>query len=106
LSADAYCGKIGFGFRELVGNVSDQLGQPTPRTSSPSVGGKPARARWDGASRGVVSCGDCLHEFNLKRIFHVGGERKRTICVHCGNLFEFLVASDGSVGCEVPKAEN
>jgi CheY-like chemotaxis protein len=94
VAADAYCPKTEFMSEQLLQTISDLTRRPNPRTSLPAVDNEPVRARWDGNGRIVISCDDCLREFSVPRIFHMGQDKKWTICVHCGKAVPFHVAED------------
>ena len=94
LPADAYFHKSGLGFQQLLGIVSDLARNPPLRDCSSRIDDKPADGRWDGAGHYIIGCEDCLREFSVPRVFHMGRGAKVTICVHCGNVVRFLVAED------------
>ena len=68
-TADAFCIKNGSDFQEFPDTVAKLMHQPSPRTARPAIGEGLAKARWDGASRHVVRCGDYLREFAVARVF-------------------------------------
>jgi CheY-like chemotaxis protein len=92
VAADAYCHKSGFGFEQLMQTISDLTKKPPSRTAPPPVDNEPVQARWDGNGHFIISCEDCLLEFGVPRMLHMGRGEKWTICVHCGKVVHFLVA--------------
>ena len=92
VAADAYCHKSGFGFEQLLETISDLTRKPPLRTAPPPVDNKPVQARWDKNGDYIIYCEDCLREFSVPRVLHMGRDEKRTICLYCGKLVHFLVA--------------
>ena len=94
VAADAYYHKSGFGFEQLLETISDLTRKPPLRTAPPPVDNEPVQARWDGNGHYIIGCEDCLREFSVPRVFHMGRDEKWTTCVHCGKVVQFLVAED------------
>jgi len=92
VAADAYYQKNGSGFEQLLQTVSGLTGKPPLRTASPNVDNKPVIARWDGDGHYILGCDDCLREFSIPRASYLGPNEKRTTCMHCGKVVQFLVA--------------
>ena len=92
VNADAFYHKTGFGFQPLLETISDLTGKPPPRTTPPLVDSEAVQARWHESGSYIITCGDCLREFNIPRIFHIEGTQKWTSCVHCGKFVHFLDA--------------
>jgi CheY-like chemotaxis protein len=91
---DAYCHKTEFLSEHLLRTISDLAGKPTLRTAPPAIDNEAVQARWDGKGCYIVGCEDCLRDFSVPRVFHMGRGAKVTICVHCGKFVRFLVAED------------
>ncbi len=94
LLADAYFHKTGFGFQQLLETVSDLARNPPQRDCPSQIDDKPVEARWDGTGHYIIGCEDCLREFRIPRVFHLGRGAKVTICVHCGKVVRFFVAEE------------
>ena len=94
VAADAYCPKTEFISEQLLQTMSDLTRKPHLRTAPPPVDNEPAHARWDGNGHFIISCDDCLREFSVPRIFHLGRDEKWTNCVHCGKVVQFHIAED------------
>jgi len=92
LAADAYYHKNGFGFQQLGETISDLTRKPPLRTAPPLIDNEPVQARWDKNGDYIIDCEDCLREFRVPRVLHMGRDEKRTICLNCGKLVLFLVA--------------
>src|ERR1035437_835070 len=89
---DAYWHKSGFGFEQLLETISDLTRNPPLRTAPPPIDNEPVQARWDKNGDYIIYCEDCLREFSVPRVLHMGRDEKRTICLYCGKLVHFLVA--------------
>jgi CheY-like chemotaxis protein len=92
VAADAYYHKNGFGVEPLLEIISDLTKKPPSRTVPPRVDNKPVQAIGNRDGNYTIGCDDCLREFSVPRIFHIGRGEKSTICVHCGTVVHFLVA--------------
>ena len=92
VDADAYYQKSGFGFHLLLETISDLTGKLPPRTAPPPVDNEPVQARWDKNGDYTIDCEDCLREFSVPQVFHMGRDGKWAICLHCGKFAQFLVA--------------
>ena len=92
VAADAYYHKSGIGFQQLLEIISDLARKPPPRTAPAPIDNEPVHARWDGKGHYFIGCQDCLREFSLPRVFHMGKDEKWATCVHCGKMVRFLVA--------------
>ena len=94
LVADAYYLKSGFGFQRLLETISDLTRKAPLRGAPPPIDNEPAQARWDGNGHYIIGCDDCLREYSVPRVFHMGRDEKWGTCVHCGKMVQFLVAGD------------
>jgi hypothetical protein len=90
---DAFFHKDGFEFHQLLETISDVTRNFPLRTAHPPIDNEPVLARWDKGDRCIISCKDCLREFNIPRTADIIRGEKWTTCVHCGNLVRFLVAA-------------
>jgi CheY-like chemotaxis protein len=88
--ADAYYQKSGFRFHHLLETISDLTRTLPLRTAPPPIDNEPAQARWDGNDQYIIGCEDCLREFSVLHVFHMGRDEKWAICVHCGKFAQFL----------------
>ncbi len=91
VAADAYYHKSGFGFQQLLETISDLARKLPVRAAPPPIDNEPAQARWDGNGHYIIACADCHREFIVPRVFHMRRDEKRTLCMHCGKLVQFLV---------------
>jgi CheY-like chemotaxis protein len=94
VAADAYFHKNGFGFDQLLETISDLTGKLPLRGAPPPIDDEPAQARWDGNGHYIIGCGDCLREFSVSGVFHMGRDKTCTTCVHCGKFVRFLVTEE------------
>jgi CheY-like chemotaxis protein len=94
LAADAYCPKNAMLSEQLLQTILALTEKPHLRTAPPPVDNEPIQARGDGKGHYIVGCEDCLREFSVPRVFHMGRNEAWTSCVHCGNFVRFLVAED------------
>jgi CheY-like chemotaxis protein len=102
VAADAYCRKNEFLSEQLLETISALTGKAHLRTAPPLVDSEPVQARWDGRGHYIIGCEDCLREFSVPRVFHMGQDEVWTICVHCGKSVRFLVADGDPGGPEQP----
>ncbi len=98
VAADAYYHKSGFGFQQLLETISDLTRKPLLRDTPPPIDNEPVHARWDGDGHYIIHCEDCLREFSVPRVFHLGRDEKWTTCVHCGKFAQFIVV-EHPTGC-------
>jgi len=92
VAADAYCPKNVFMYDRLLQTMSDLTGKPPPRAAPPPVDNGLAQARWDEKGHYIIGCEDCLREFSVPRVFHMGRDEKWTTCSHCGKVVQFFLA--------------
>ena len=92
MAADAYYTKNEFLYDQLLQTIPALTGKQHLRTAPPQVDNEPVQARWDENGHDIIGCEDCLREFSVPRIFHIGRGEKSTICVHCGKVVHFLFA--------------
>ncbi len=95
--ADAYYYKNGSGFEQLIQTIADLTQKPPSRTAPPRIDNQPVQARCDQDGKYVVECDDCLREFSIPRVNHIGRNEKWTTCVHCGKIVHFLLADGQAV---------
>ena len=88
---DAYCQKNEFIAAQLLLTMADLTRKLPLRSAPPAIEDEPAQARWDENGNCIIRCEDCLRDFSVPRTFHMGGDEKRTICVHCGKHVKFLI---------------
>jgi CheY-like chemotaxis protein len=93
VAADAYYHKGGFRLQELLETISDLTRNPPRRPSPPPFNNKPVQAIWDGDGHYLIGCEECFRVFSFPRTSYIVRDERWTICVHCGNLVRFLVAS-------------
>ena len=93
VAADAYYHKSGSGFQQLLETISDLARKPPLRPAPPHVNNKPVQARWDGEGHYLIDCEECLRQFSIPRSPHMRRDEERTVCVHCGNIVRFHVAT-------------
>ena len=89
---DAFFHKNGFDFHQLLETILDVTRNRPLQTALPPIDNEPVIARWDEGGHCVIGCKDCLREINFPRTADIIRGEKRTTCVHCGKLVQFLVA--------------
>jgi len=94
IAADAYCPKSEFIPEQLLQAISDLTKGPHSRTAPPKADSKPVRALWDENGYFIITCDDCFRECLVPRLFHLGRDKKWTICTHCGKLVDLFFAED------------
>ncbi len=92
MAADAYYTKNEFLYDQLLQTIPALTGKQHLRTAPPQLDSEPVQARWDGNGHFIIGCVDCLREFSVPRVSHMGRGEKWTVCVHCGNFVRFVVA--------------
>jgi CheY-like chemotaxis protein len=92
VAPEAYCQKNELISRQLLQTMSHLTRKSPLRPAPPPIDNEPAQARWDENGHYIIHCQDCLREFSVPRVFHTGRGEKRTLCVHCGKVVQFLVA--------------
>jgi CheY-like chemotaxis protein len=97
VAADAYCPKNEFISEQLLQTMSDLTRKFPLRPAPPPIDNEPAQARWDENGHYIIHCQDCLREFSVPRVFHMGRGEKRTICGHCGKVVQFLLAEHSEI---------
>jgi len=93
VTADAYYYKGGLPLQPLLETISELINKPPLRAAPPPVDNKPGQARWDTDGQYLIDCQDCLRVFSFPHTADIVRDEKWTICVHCGNLVQFLVAA-------------
>ncbi|MGO8736002.1 MAG: response regulator [Terriglobia bacterium] len=92
VAADAYCRKDKFLSEQLLQTMSDLTRKPPLRTAPPHVDNTPVQAICDRDGDYIIGCEDCLRVFSVPRAPSMRRDEKWTLCVHCGKVFQFLVA--------------
>ena len=97
VAADAYCPKNEFISEQLLQTMADLTRKLPLRSAPPPIDNEPAQAKWDGNGHYIIHCEDCLREFSVPRVFHIGRGEKCAICAHCGKVVQFLVAEHSEI---------
>ena len=78
---------------ELLQAVHDLARETPDRAYLPQVISIPVRTRWGGAGYFVLTCTDCLRQFQVTRPPEDRTEERTAVCVHCEARVPFLIES-------------